>query len=74
VVFCIYNLGLTNTQAAEAFGVTPRAIANARNDESGEKEFTDLALPKIARDKLEQQRPVLVSYFKQVPPVSGTSI
>lgn len=68
-----YSLGLTNTQAAEAFGVTARAIANAKNDE-GEKDFTDLSLPKISRDKLEQQRPILNGYFKQVPPVSGMSL
>jgi hypothetical protein len=70
----IYNVGLTNTQAAEAFGLSTRAIANAKNDESEEKNFTDLSLPKISRDKLEQQRPVLDSYFKQVQPVSGMAL
>lgn len=58
-------------QAAQAFGVTPRAVANARNDESPQKEFTDLSLPAQSRDKLVDQRRLLNLYFKQIEPVSG---
>jgi hypothetical protein len=57
--------------AAQAFGVTPRAIANARNDESPQREFIDLSLPPKNRDKLVNQRLLLNKYFNQIEPVSG---
>lgn len=58
-------------QAAEAFSLTPRAIANAKSDESPNKNFSELSLPSTPRDKLTAQRGLLDSYFAQIQPVSG---
>jgi hypothetical protein len=63
--------GLTNTQAAEAFDLSTRAIANAKNDESDWKEFSQLSLPKVERNRMKSQRPLLDEYFASVQPVSG---
>lgn len=67
---CLF-LGLTNVQAADAFGLSTRAVANAKNDDSGCKEFGQLALPKIERDKMQLLRPLLEKYFATIEPVSG---
>lgn len=61
-------------QAANAFGLSTRAIANAKNDDSGKKEFAQLSLPKVERDKMQLLRPLLDEYFATIEPVSGVHI
>lgn len=60
-------------QAAEAFDLSSRAIANAKNDDSDSKEFSMLSLPKVGRDRMYLQRPLLKLYFETIEPISGKS-
>lgn len=68
-----HRVGITNVQAAQVFDLTTKRIAQAKDDESENKEFSKLMLPITRRNKLEHHMPYLSSYFKSVPPYSGIS-
>ena len=72
IILFFYSVpGLTYVQAADAFELSPKAIANAKDDESESKEFSRLSLPPIERDRMHLQRPFLDTYFASIEPVSG---
>lgn len=64
-------LGITNVEAANAFGLTPLAIGKAKADTSEKKEFSQLSTPPTPRNKMRDQRQYLDEYFQSIEPVSG---
>jgi hypothetical protein len=62
---------LTYAQAADAFNLSTKAVSKAKDDESESKDFSLLSLPKIQRDRMHLQRPLLTEFFKSIEPVSG---
>lgn len=58
-------------QAAGAFELSAKAVSNAKDDDSPNKNFSNLSLPKVERDKMYLLRPLLGEYFSTIEPVSG---
>jgi hypothetical protein len=68
----MFLLGLTNTQTANAFNISTKAVSNAKNNSSQNSNFSSLMVPKVSRDKLVEKRPLLNNFFASVPPMSGS--
>lgn len=58
-------LGLPNTRVSDVMNVHRNTVGKAKNGE-GTRDFSELLLPLIHRDKMQQKQPLLVAYFKTI--------
>ena len=62
-------IGLNITASAKLFDLAPRALFYAQQKEH--RIITNMRLPPVPRDKLDNQYELLMNYFATIPPKSG---
>lgn len=68
-IIILILIGLNITSCARLFNLEPRTLYYAQQKE--ERVMTNMRLPPVPRDKLENQYDLLMKYFTSIPPKSG---